>query len=98
MTGHNLIENIEIEVDREGEIRFYEVDVIVSWTHDPGVWTYSNGDPGRPESFDWDFQIIHAYETVESGEVHELGVEYFDELYSPVHDKLEEMDIEKLKG
>lgn len=97
MTGHNLIENLEIEVERNGDVEVYQVDVLVKWVYDPGVWTYKNGDPGYPSSFDYDFEIIHAHQLTDEG-LEELGSEYYDELWSSVSDKLDEMDIDKLKG
>lgn len=98
MSGSNLIESIEIEVDRDGEIRFYEVDVAISWYHTPERMYERNGDPGTPEDFDFDFQIIHAYEITEDNQAIELGNEYFDELYHHVGEVLNRYDVDTIKG
>ena len=95
MRGHNLIEKVEVDIVRGNEILYYEVDVIVEWSYSPGCWYRRNGDPGEPESYDWDFEIIHAY-LIEDGEKEEIGSEGFDELYHETHKQLNKLTWEEL--
>jgi hypothetical protein len=37
-----------------------EVDVEYEYYYDPGVWTYSNGDPGYPESSELDITSLYV--------------------------------------
>lgn len=43
------------------ELCDYTLEVDYIYEHDAGVWTYSNGDPGYPESTDID--ILSAVDT-----------------------------------
>lgn len=86
-----IIEGIQIEVKRD-ELLTYEVDINLVWTSDPGVHTFRNGDPGYPGSFDYDFQVVHAYLFDENGEKEEISSERFDELYSEISEYLDRIE------
>lgn len=86
-----IIEGIQIEVKRD-ELESYEVDINLVWTSDPGVYTYRNGDPGYPPSFEYDFQVIHAYLIDENGKKEEVSSERFDELYSDISEYLDNIE------
>lgn len=83
-----VIENIQVDVNNEP----YEVDINLVWSSDPGVHTLRNGDPGYPGSFEYDFQIIHAFLFDENGNKSEVDSSKFDSIYPEVESYLDKMD------